>query len=450
MKRILIANRGEIAVRIIRACHQLGMEAYLVVSSADRDTLGAQLADRTICVGPPPSAASYLNIDAIVAAAQRTGCDAVHPGYGFLAERSAFSRRVNEAGLIFVGPGPDIIDLMGDKVRARESAEAVGVPVPPGTGRVENLAAVEDFCDRYGLPILIKASAGGGGRGMRLVRDRIKIAESFTSASAEAEAAFGDAGVFVERYIERARHIEVQILGDSHGNVIHLGERECSVQRRYQKLIEEAPSAILAPEVRKRMTEAAVKLAAHVNYLGAGTVEFIYDDDAGDFYFLEMNTRIQVEHPVTEMVTGIDLVAAQLEVAAGKLLPIRQSEVKSVGHAIECRINAEDPLNNFRPSPGVIICWQAPNGEGVRVDSHCYSGYRIPPYYDSMIGKLIVWDEDRIAAIRKMEVALGNLKAEGIETTIPFHRAVLETQDFRSGRVRTRWVEEDFLPSWKA
>lgn len=447
---MFVANRGEIAVRIIRACHSLGLEAVLAVSAADRDTLGARLADRAVCVGPGPSPQSYLNMPALVAAALGSGCNAVHPGYGFLAERAEFARMVADAGLTFVGPSADLIDLMGDKVRARQAAEEAGVPVPPGTGRIEAPSDVEAFVERHGLPVLMKASAGGGGRGMRLVREPGEVLEAFRSASAEAEAAFGDPGIFVERYIERARHIEVQVLGDMHGNVIHLGERECSVQRRYQKLIEEAPSAALSAEQREEIRTAGARLAAAVNYVGTGTVEFILDDDTGDFFFLEMNTRIQVEHPVTEMVTGVDLVAAQLKVAAGEPLPIRQEDVRWVGHAIECRINAEDPRHGFRPSPGRLTVWQAPVADDVRVDTHCYEGYMVPPFYDSLLCKLIVHAESRDDAIARMRDALGALRVEGALTTAPFHMAVMGDPAYRGGRVRTRWVEEDFIPAWSA
>jgi len=448
LKRVLIANRGEIAVRVIRACQSLGIETVLAASSADRDTLGAQLADRTVCVGPPPAPKSYLNMPALVAAAVGTGCDAVHPGYGFLAERAPFARMVTEAGLTFVGPTAEVIDMMGDKVRSRAIATAAGVPVTPGTDCIPSADAALAFTRVHGFPVLLKASAGGGGRGMRLVHDDAALPTAFDSAANEAQAAFGDPSIFIERYIERARHIEVQVMGDTHGNVVHYGERDCSVQRRYQKLIEEAPSQSIDAVQRARITEAAVQLARHVGYVGAGTVEFILDVDSGEIYFLEMNTRIQVEHPVTEMVTGADLVAEQLHVAGGAALTRRQQDITVSGHAIECRINAEAPTLGFRPWPGRLSAWQPPQGQGIRVDSHCYAGYLIPPYYDSMVGKLIVHAGDRTAAIARMRAALDALVIEGVETTVPFLRAVFDDEDFRANAVRTRWVEEDFLPRW--
>jgi acetyl-CoA carboxylase biotin carboxylase subunit len=448
LKRVLIANRGEIAVRIIRACHSLGLEAYLAVSSADKETLGARMADRTICVGPPPSSLSYLNMNALVAAAEGSGCDAIHPGYGFLAERASFARLVEDAGLVFIGPSSDVIELMGDKVRARKVSQAAGVPVSPGTGRISDIALAEEFADQHGLPLLIKASAGGGGRGMRLIRDRAEIPGAFRSASAEASSAFGDSGLFIERYFERARHVEVQVLGDTHGKTVHLGERDCSVQRRYQKLLEEAPADAISEQVRAKMTSSAVGLAAGVSYVGAGTVEFIVDNDTNEFYFLEMNTRIQVEHPITEMVTGIDIVISQFEVAAGKPLPFAQGDINVSGHAIECRINAEDAAHGFRPSPGTITDWEPPVGDGIRVDSHCYSGYVVPPHYDSLMAKIIVHEANREAAINKMRNALEGLHVTGVATTVPFHLAILDNPDYRAGRVRTRWVEEEFMPDW--
>jgi acetyl-CoA carboxylase, biotin carboxylase subunit len=449
LKRVLIANRGEIAVRVIRACHGLGIEAVLAVSSADRETLGAKLADRVVCVGPPSATHSYLNMPALVAAAVGTGCDAVHPGYGFLAERAAFARIVGEAKLVFVGPPPKVIDGMGDKVQSRDLAIASGVPVAPASGRVEADAALE-FALAHGFPVLLKASAGGGGRGMRLVHEAGALRAAFDSAAAEANAAFGDSSIFVERYVERARHIEVQIMGDNHGNVVHYGERDCSVQRRYQKLIEEAPSCAITTAQRTAITDAAVRLAARIGYVGAGTVEFLVDASSGEYFFLEMNTRIQVEHPVTEMVTGADLVAEQLRVAGGAPLSRRQEEISVSGHAIECRINAESPMHDFRPSPGRLTAWQTPEGEGIRMDSHCYPGYLVPPYYDSMIGKLIVHAVDREGAIARMRAALDGLTITGVESTVPFHRAILDDGDFRDNRIRTRWIEEDFLDRWRA
>lgn len=450
LRKVFIANRGEIAVRVIRACQGLGIETVLGVSSADRETLGARLADKTICIGPPPAGLSYLNVSALVAAALGTGCDAVHPGYGFLSERASFARMVTEAGLAFVGPTAEVIDAMGDKVRSREIAVAAGVPVAIASGRMSSADAALDFAQDVGFPVLLKASAGGGGRGMRLVQEPGALRSAFDSAAAEAGAAFGDPSIFVERYTAKARHIEVQIMGDSHGNVVHFGERDCSVQRRYQKLIEEAPSCSINSEQRAAITEAAVRLAAKIGYVGAGTVEFLVDAVRGDHYFLEMNTRIQVEHPVTEMVTGIDLVAEQLRVAGGARLSHRQEDITVTGHAIECRINAEAPLEDFRPSPGRVTTWRPPQGEGIRMDSHCYPGYSVPPYYDSMIGKLIVHARDRPSAIARMRAALDDLDITGIQSTVPFHRAVLDDDDFRANNIRTKWIEEEFLQRWRA
>lgn len=450
LKRVFVANRGEIAVRVIRACRGLGIETVLAVSSADRETLGARLADQAVCVGPPSAALSYLNMTALVAAAVGTGCDAVHPGYGFLAERAAFARMVGDAGLTFVGPTPEVIDAMGDKVRSRDIAMAAGVPVAPASGRMSSGEKALEFARAHGFPVLLKASAGGGGRGMRLVYEPGALPAAFDSAAAEANAAFGDPSIFVERYVDTARHIEVQIMGDIHGNVVHFGERDCSVQRRYQKLIEEAPSCSITAEQRLAITEAAVRLGTRIGYVGAGTVEFLVDVASGDHYFLEMNTRIQVEHPVTEMVTGVDLVAEQLRVAGCAPLSMRQEDISVSGHAIECRINAEAPREDFRPSPGRLTTWQPPEGEGLRMDSHCYPGYLVPPYYDSMIGKLIVHAGDRAGAIARMRAALDEFAITGVQTTVPFHRAVLDDDDFRANKIRTRWIEEEFLQRWRA
>lgn len=449
MKRVLIANRGEIAVRVIRACRKAGIESVLAVSAADCDSLGALIADEVVCVGPAPSQKSYLNMPALVAAALGKGCDAVHPGYGFLSENAAFARMVADNDLVFIGPPAEVIELMGSKVAARNCAHQAGLPIPPGTGRITDPAEAEAFAHEYGFPVLVKASAGGGGRGMRLVHTMEDLAGAVQAAATEADAAFGDAAVFVERFIERARHIEVQVFADGQGNIVHMGERECSVQRRYQKLIEEAPSPILQPQEREAICTAAVDLARHVSYVGAGTVEFIYDEDQAQFYFLEMNTRIQVEHPVTEMVTGIDLVALQLSVASHNALDLRQQDIALHGHAIECRINAEDPRHGFRPSPGRLKKWEAPKGAGVRVDSHCFSGYLIAPHYDSLIAKIIAHAEDRDAAIARMETALTALRAEGVTTTAPMHRAIMRHKDYRDGAVHTKWIETEFLPGWR-
>ncbi len=446
-KRVFIANRGEIAVRIIRACQSLGIESVVAVSVADRDSLAAQMATRAVCIGPAAASLSYLKPEALVAAALGTGCEAVHPGYGFLSERASFSRLCSESGLVFIGPSPEAIESMGDKLTAVRLADAAKVPRVPGSDKVTSKEVAEREAKRIGYPFLFKASAGGGGRGIRLVRSSAELAPAMESATAEAQAAFGDSTLYMEKYIENARHIEIQILADAHGNVIHLGERDCSTQRRHQKLIEEAPSPFISDEVRKTLSEAAVRLAQRVDYRGAGTVEFVYDEQTGKAYFLEMNTRIQVEHPVTEMVTGRDLVVEQIRIAAGESISFSQEEVKVTGHAIECRINAEDAARNFAPGPGRITEWNAPSEKGVRVDSHCYGGYLVPPYYDSLLAKLIVHAEDRDAAVQKMLGSLNQFVVRGVPTTIGFHHEVLSHDDFRAGRVNTRWVEEKFFPS---
>ena len=444
-KRVFVANRGEIAVRIIRACDKLGIETVTAVSDADRHSMAARLATRAVCVGPASASLSYLNANALVQAAMGSGCEAVHPGYGFLSERSAFSRLCEENGLAFIGPSPESIDAMGDKLMAIRTADAADVPRVPGSDRVTSLEQARADAERIGYPLLFKASAGGGGRGMRLVRSANELEQAMISAAAEAQAAFGDNTLYMEKYIERARHIEIQILADTHGNVVHLGERDCSTQRRHQKLIEEAPSAFISPEARSSMAQAAVRLARCVAYRGAGTVEFVYDEATQEAYFLEMNTRIQVEHPVTEMVTGIDLVAEQIRIAAGEPLSFRQEDVHLKGHSIECRINAEDVERNFMPGPGRIQFWDAPQGEGVRVDTHCGPGYLVPPYYDSLLAKLIVHGENRGEAIDRMRESLAAFRVEGVPTTIAFHHDVLSDSDFAEGRVNTRWVEESFL-----
>jgi len=444
IKKLFVANRGEIAVRIISAARKAGLQTVIGVSAADRETLGARMADRAICIGPAPAAQSYLNMPAVVSAALGTGCDAIHPGYGFLSERAAFRRLCDEHGLIFVGPEATAIESMGDKLAARKAAAAASVPIVPGTDQVKSVHGAVEFGATHGFPFLIKASAGGGGRGMRIVHGPGEVAEAFAGATAEANAAFGDPTLYIERYITKGRHIEIQVLADRHGNVIHLGERDCSTQRRHQKLIEEAPSPVIDTATRTEMADAAVRLMRSVGYCSAGTVEFIYDMDSRQYYFLEVNTRIQVEHPVTEMITGVDLVYEQLRVAMGLPLSVKQSDVRTHGHAIECRINAEDPQKNFMPSPGKLHCWQPPCAPDVRVDSHCYPGYVIPPFYDSMIAKLIVHGDDRRQAIQKMSAALNEFKIEGVETTQAFQRAVIEHPDFDSGRVTTRWVEEQF------
>jgi acetyl-CoA carboxylase biotin carboxylase subunit len=450
IRRVLIANRGEIAVRIVRACRSLGIETVAAVSEADIDSLAARMADEVVVLGPPPSAKSYLCADLLVKAALQTRCDAVHPGYGFLSERSSFVRACNDAGLIFIGPSAEAIDAMGDKITAVGLATKADVPRVPGSGAVADPETARRIADEIGYPVLVKATAGGGGRGMRVVRSGAEMEVAFRAAASEAQAAFGDATLYVEKFIERARHIEIQIIGDQHGNIVHLGERECSTQRRHQKLIEEAPSPAIGPAQRAAMGECALRLARNVGYFGAGTVEFVVDARDGKFYFLEMNTRIQVEHPVTEMTTGRDLVAEQIRVAAGLPLSFTQEDIALNGHAIECRLNAEDPDRNFLPRPGLISGWSVPAGTGIRLDSHCYAGYTVPPYYDSMIGKLIVHAPTRGEAIAKMAAALSDLKVEGVTTTAAFHQAVLADADFAAGQVTTRWVEETFLPARQA
>jgi len=445
IRRLFVANRGEIAVRIIQACHKLGVETVVGVSEADRQSLAARMADRAICIGPAPAAESYLRMEIVVMAAKGTGCDAIHPGYGFLAERAGFQRLSVEHGLKFVGPSAAAIEAMGDKLQARCIATELGVPTVPGTDHVKAAHEAFDFGRRAGYPFMLKAAAGGGGRGMRIVRSPDEIGPAFESASAEARAAFGDPTLYIERYIERARHIEIQLMADAFGNIVHLCERDCSTQRRHQKLIEEAPSPVIDQQLRERMAAAAIRLASHVGYMSAGTVEFILDTDSGEFYFLEMNTRIQVEHPVTEMITGVDLVAEQIRVAGGAPLSVAQNDVQIDGHAIECRINAESADHGFMPCPGKITEWAPPTGDGIRVDSHCYPGYFVPPFYDSMIAKLIVHGRDRDDAISEMARALGSFKVAGVHTTIPFHQAVLAHPDFRHSRVTTRWVEEQFM-----
>jgi acetyl-CoA carboxylase, biotin carboxylase subunit len=450
IRRVFIANRGEIAVRIVRACRSLGIESVVGVSEADTDSMAARMADQAVVIGPPPSRQSYLCADLLVQAAVATRCDAVHPGYGFLSERSSFARACNDAGLVFIGPSAEAIDAMGDKITAVGLATKADVPRVPGSGAVADPQTARRIAGEIGYPVLVKATAGGGGRGMRVVRSDAEMESAFSSAASEAQSAFGDSTLYVEKFIERARHIEIQIIGDQHGNLVHLGERECSTQRRHQKLIEEAPSPALSAAQRAAMGQCALRLARNVGYFGAGTIEFVVDARDGNFYFLEMNTRIQVEHPVTEMTTGRDLVAEQIRVAAGLPLSFTQEEIRFHGHAIECRLNAEDPERNFIPRPGLISGWKAPVGPGVRLDSHCYAGYAVPPYYDSMIGKLIVHAPSRAEAIAGMVRALSELQVQGVTTTAAFHQAVLAEPDFAAGQVTTRWVEETFLPARKA
>ena len=440
IRRVLIANRGEIAVRIIRACKALGIETVQALSDADRDSLPARLADRAFVIGPATSAKSYLNIDALLMTALATGADAIHPGYGFLSEKAEFSKGCADNGLIFVGPTPDNIARMGNKIEARIAAAAAGVPTLPGSHKVASADDAARIAAEVGLPVMLKAAAGGGGRGMKIVRDPAKVKETFQQASAEANAAFGDGSMYVERFVADARHIEVQVIADTHGNVVHLGERDCSSQRRHQKLVEEAPAPAISGELRAGLHESAVRLARAIGYVGAGTVEFLVDPAADAFYFLEMNTRIQVEHPVTEMITGIDLVQEQFRIANSERLGFRQEDVVFTGHAIECRVNAESAENDFRPSPGLITAWQPPQGEGIRVDSHCFEGYRIPIFYDSMIAKLIVHGSDRDDAIARMRTALSQFRVGGIETTIPFVDKIVANADFVGGKVSTELV----------
>lgn len=445
IKKLLIANRGEIALRIIRTCREMGINTVAVYSTVDRTALHVQMADEAVCVGDPPSSRSYLNIPNIIAAATSRGADAIHPGYGFLAENDRFAEICNAHGLTFVGPSPESIREMGDKSTAKDTMQRVGVPTIPGSeGLLENPEEAAELAESMGYPVMIKATAGGGGRGMRFVRSSEELESLYRAAQGEAEAAFGNPGLYMEKFIDRPRHVEVQILADRFGEVVHLGERDCSIQRRHQKLLEEAPGPGLDPIIRARMGDAAVSAARSIGYEGAGTVEFLLDA-TGQFYFMEMNTRIQVEHPVTEVVTGIDLIAEQLRIAAGEPLRFRQEDIQLRGHAIECRINAEDPRHNFRPAPGTITGWLPPGGPGVRFDSHVYTGYEIPPFYDSLIGKLIVWGEDRPAALRRMRRALSECAVIGVPTTIEFHLALLDRPEFQRGEVHTKFVEMEML-----
>ena len=440
-KRILIANRGEIALRIIRACREMGVETVAIFSEADRDAPYLELADEAICVGPARAADSYLRIDRVISAAEIGNVQAIHPGYGFLSENSHFAEVCRSCDIGFIGPTPEAMARVGDKNSARALARETGVPCVPGS---DGIITSEDEALRVarsiGFPVLLKATAGGGGKGMRVAANDLALASAWQQASAEAQAAFGNPGIYIERYVERPRHVEVQILGDTHGTMLHLWERDCSTQRRHQKLIEESPSPRLAPETRRAMCEAAVRLARAAGYHSAGTVEFIVDQE-GNFYFIEVNARIQVEHPVSEMVTGLDLVKAQIRVAAGEPLGIKQEDVVARGHAIECRINAEDPAHNFRPCPGRIERIIAPGGFGVRFDSHATAGYLVPPHYDSLVGKLIVHQPTRREAIETMIRALGELRVAGIQTTVPLHLEVLKNAAFHAAQVDTTFVE---------
>ncbi|HBF35149.1 TPA: acetyl-CoA carboxylase biotin carboxylase subunit [Candidatus Sumerlaeota bacterium] len=443
--KILIANRGEVALRIIRACRELGIRTVAVYSTPDVNSLHVRFADEHICIGPAPSRDSYLNIPNIISAAEITGSDAIHPGYGFLAENSTFAHICAECKIKFIGPTPQLIDQMGDKAEAKSTMIKAGVPVVPGIeGVITDIdAAVEFASKKIGYPVIIKAVAGGGGRGMRIANNENEFRTGVVTAQAEAAGAFGNDAVYIEKYLVNPRHVEIQVMGDSHGNVIHLGERDCSVQRRHQKLIEESPCPVMTPELRKRMGSAAVDACKAAGYIGAGTVEFLLDE-RGDFYFMEMNTRIQVEHPVTETITNIDIVKEQIRIAAGFPLSVTQEEVRFEGHAIECRINAEDPEHNFMPCPGMLTTYHVPGGPGVRVDSHAYAEYVISPYYDSMIAKLIVRGNTRDEAIERMKRALDEYVIEGVKTTIPFHRKVMDNAVFRSGKFGTSFIADHY------
>ncbi len=442
-KKVLVANRGEIALRVIRACRELGVQTVAVYSEADRESLHVRFADDDVCIGPAPSRSSYLKIPHLIAAAEITGADAIHPGYGFLAESAEFAETCKASNITFIGPTGDQIRQMGDKASARRLAQDAGVPTVPGSaGIVEELDQALTVADVIGYPVIIKATAGGGGKGMRIAHDSEQFAQSFTLAQNEALSAFGNGGVYVERYLARPRHVEIQVLGDTHGKVIHMGERDCSVQRRHQKLIEESPSPALNHELRSLMGDAAVALASAIGYVGAGTIEFLLDEE-GRFFFMEMNTRIQVEHPVTEMVTSFDLVKEQIRVAAGEPISFRGEGRRLRGHAIECRINAEDPFRNFQPSPGLITAYHPPGGPGVRVDTHVYDGYTVPPHYDSLLAKVIVHGNDREEALSRMGQALDSFILEGISTTIPVLLRIIRHPDFVCGRVDTKFLERE-------
>jgi acetyl-CoA carboxylase biotin carboxylase subunit len=445
IKKLLIANRGEIALRIIRAAKELGIRTVAVYSEADRASLHVRFADEAVCIGPAQGKLSYLNIPSIIAAADVTGADAIHPGYGFLAENATFAEICHDCGITFVGPSPDAIVRMGNKSIAKDTMRAAGVPVVPGSdGIVPTIEDARRVAAEVGYPVMIKAVAGGGGKGMRYVEKADELDRAYATARGEAEASFGNGDIYIEKFIEEPRHVEIQVFADSHGNVVHLNERECSIQRRHQKLIEEAPSPIMTPELRKAMGDASVKGAASVGYVGAGTIEFLVDKHR-NFYFMEMNTRIQVEHPVTEQSSAVDLIREQLLVASGERLTLEQRD--PIMHSIECRINAEDPYHDFRPSPGVIQSLNFPGGPGVRVDSHIYQGYVIPPYYDSMVAKLITFAATRDGAIAKMRRALDEFIIEGIQTTIPFHRKMMDNPDFIAGTFDTKYLDTH---DWKA
>ncbi len=442
ISRVLVANRGEIAVRIIKACRDLGLETVAALSEADLKSYPAEIADRVICIGPSYSSQSYLNMQAIITAAIGTSSDAIHPGYGFLAEQPELPGLCEKHNLIFIGPQANKIKQMGNKLLARKIVQDLGINVIPGSEKVNNLNNAIALAESIGFPVLLKAAAGGGGRGMRVAMNADELKSAFEAAAGEAQAAFGDDTIYIEKYIPNARHIEVQILADFLGNVVHLGERDCSLQRRYQKVIEEAPAFFLPSELRKKICEAGVLIAKNIQYESAGTVEFILDQDTEKFYFLEMNTRIQVEHPVTEMITGIDIVQEQIKIADKNPISFSQSDVKFNGHAIECRINAESPKTDFLPNPGKITAWLSPQGKKVRVDTHCFSGYFIPPYYDSLLAKIITTGNNRLEAINEMQDSLKEFVISGVETTIPFLQFLIKQTDYYEGRINTRWVEK--------
>ena len=442
IKKILIANRGEIAVRIIRTCREMGIETVAVYSEADREALHTKLADEAYCIGPAPSSESYLSMEQIISATIVSGADAIHPGFGFLSENSKFAELCEQCGIVFIGPGSDVIARLGNKQIARNTMEAASVPVIPGSkDPIFDVKAGAKAAGKIGYPVIVKAALGGGGKGMRVARCPQEFEQSFLMAQKEARMAFGDETMYIEHFVENPRHIEFQILADSHGNVVHLGERDCSIQRNHQKLIEESPSLALSPRLRKKMGEMAVRAAKAAGYVNAGTIEFLLEKNE-KFYFMEMNTRIQVEHPVTEWVTGIDLIKEQILIASGKALSFSQKDIQLKGHAIECRINAENPEKGFRPSPGTVTGVYFPGGKGVRIDSALYTGYTIPPYYDSMIAKLIVWAEDRPEAIRKMQSALGEVIIEGVDTNIDYQYDILNHPDYQAGKIDIEFIEK--------
>lgn len=447
VSRIFVANRGEIALRVLRTAKSMGLETVIGVSEADRDGLPAQTADRAVVLGPAQATKSYLNVDLVLHAALATGCDALHPGYGFLSEKPELARRCDEEGITFIGPRADTIEAMGDKLSAIAVARAAKVSTVPGTDMIDSAENARAAAEELGYPVVMKASAGGGGKGMFLARSADGLASAFTRATREAQAAFGDGRLYMERFVEKARHVEVQIIGDGEGNVIHFGDRDCSVQRRYQKLIEEAPVTAMPDTLQRRLRESAVRLCAHARYRGAGTVEFLYDVAREDFYFIEVNSRIQVEHPVTEEITGQDLIRHQILAASGQGLQIAQDQVTLQGHALEVRINAEDPARNFQPSPGRLTAWSPPSRPEIRLDSHMRDGDLVPPFYDSMVGKLITRGKTRDDAIESMLRAIHDFKIEGITTTLPFAARIIQHPEFRENRITTRWLEDSFLPA---